>query len=91
MNELLAAIGGFLAGDATASGEKSQNIRLLDVFVVGPFMIWHGMKTKSFFMSFLGGATIAYNLENYMIKEGLWQNGTLAGYLETSTCSIPAP
>jgi len=50
---------------------KAQNIRLLDVFVLGPFMIWAGYelgKKKEFagiVLSASGIATIVYNWNNY--------------------------
>ena len=51
---------------------KSQNIRLLDVFFIGPFMIYISKKAKglnkieSFTLLALGVATIYYNGRNYL-------------------------
>jgi len=51
--------------------DKSQSIRLIDVLVLGPFMIWAGYevgKKKDFAglaMAAAGVATIAYNWDNY--------------------------
>lgn len=51
---------------------KSQNIRLLDVFFIGPFMIYIGYKAKGltnlerYMMYGLGIATIYYNGRNYL-------------------------
>ena len=50
-----------------AEVSKSQNIRLLDVFFIGPFMIYIGYKAKGltnlerYMMYGLGIATIYYN------------------------------
>ena len=54
---------------------KSQNIRLLDVFFIGPFMIYIGYKAKGltelerYMMYGLGIATIYYNGKNYLKNE----------------------
>ena len=51
---------------------KSQNIRLLDVFFIGPFMIYISNKSKglskieSLTLLALGVATIFYNGKNYL-------------------------
>ena len=51
---------------------KSQNIRLLDVFFIGPFMIYVSQKAKGinnlekFTLLGLGIATIYYNGNNYL-------------------------
>ena len=50
---------------------KSQNIRLIDVFFIGPFMIYFANKAKGIselertVMYILAGATILYNAKNY--------------------------
>lgn len=48
---------------------KAQNVRLFDVFVLGPAMIWAGYKLAQKpigkFLSIAGLGTIAYNWENY--------------------------
>ena len=54
---------------------KTQTVRLIDVFVLGPFMIWAGYeigKKKDFAgmaMALAGIATIGYNWENYQRVE----------------------
>jgi len=51
---------------------KSQNIRLLDVFFIGPFMMYIGYKAKGitdlekYMLYGLGIATIYYNGKNYL-------------------------
>lgn len=52
--------------------EKSQNIRLLDVFIIGPLMIYAAKTNKpivKYSMIGLGIATILYNLNNYLRQE----------------------
>jgi len=56
---------------------KSQNVRLADVFLIGPLMIWGGAKTTSknpvpgLALLVFGLATIAYNGSNYLrLKNG---------------------
>lgn len=52
---------------------KTQQIRLLDVFVLGPLMIRAGWLEKDRLigriMLFAGGATIAYNYQNYLEEQ----------------------
>jgi hypothetical protein len=54
---------------------KSQDIRLLDVFVLGPFMIWAGYEIgkkkdlAGMVLAASGVATIAYNWKNYKAIE----------------------
>jgi hypothetical protein len=60
---------------AKDKSSKSQQIRLVDVFLLGPFMIWFGaMATgvSSIFkiiMIIFGIATIIYNGYYYLINE----------------------
>ena len=50
---------------------KSQEVRLLDVFALGPFMIWVATQTRDLplwaraVLGASGVATIGYNLRNY--------------------------
>jgi len=54
---------------------KAQGIRLLDVYALGPFMIYFGVKAKKMppwaraAMVMAGIGTVAYNLENYLKLE----------------------
>lgn len=56
---------------------KSQKVRLVDVFLLGPFMIWFGAVTTGvsnifkIIMIILGIATIIYNGWNYLVNEGI--------------------
>ena len=52
---------------------KSQNVRLMDVFLLGPFMIWFGINAQgvpewtSTLMIISGIGTIIYNGRNYLL------------------------
>lgn len=50
---------------------KTQLVRLADVFVIGPTMVWGGAKLPpslpSYLLVLFGLATIAYNARNYAI------------------------
>lgn len=55
---------------------KSQGVRLLDVWLFGPFMVWAGAQQRSPFPAWarlalmVGGAlTIVYNARNYLEAE----------------------
>jgi len=51
---------------------KAQGVRLLDVFVVGPFMLWAAVEGRELgptgrqFLGLLGFLTISYNAANYL-------------------------
>jgi hypothetical protein len=51
---------------------KSQHVRLLDVFVIGPLMIvggvmlWKRSRVVAVPLAFFGLTTIGYNLRNYL-------------------------
>jgi hypothetical protein len=50
---------------------KTQTIRLLDVFVLGPFMVWYAMQSRDmpnaarWALGIAGVLTITYNANNY--------------------------
>jgi len=54
---------------------KPQNIRLADVFVLGPLSIWFGLKATEMptfarvAMVAYGAGTIGYNANNYLKNE----------------------
>lgn len=53
---------------------KAQSIRLIDIFFLGPLMIYLPFKYKmkpldKFLLSFFGATTIYYNAENYIINK----------------------
>ena len=67
---VVVAIGLYL-GHISTSGTKTQTIRLLDVFLIGPLMIYFGHNSRvvsifSILLTFFGATTITYNLKNYM-------------------------
>ena len=56
---------------------KSQPVRLVDIFLLGPFMIWFGLiatgvsVTFKVIMVISGIATVIYNGRNYLVNEGV--------------------
>jgi hypothetical protein len=62
---------------------KAQNVRLFDVFILGPFMIWAGMQLKDDWakaaMIAAGAGTIVYNGQNYL-------RGGYTPHLHTDDC-----
>ncbi len=71
---------GLILGYISTSGKKSQTVRLFDIFLIGPLMIylgWYNYKTVnvntndkikflSMILIFFGSSTITYNLKNYI-------------------------
>jgi hypothetical protein len=55
--------------------QKSQNIRLIDVFVIAPICVYAGIKAKSvpkiinYSLIIIGIATFYYNGKNYLINK----------------------
>lgn len=53
---------------------KAQSVRLIDVFVLGPFMVWAGVRLKDranapmagYLLALAGVGTVVYNAENYV-------------------------
>ncbi len=64
-------------------GDKSQLIRLLDVFVFGPLMIAAASSQRSKYfrtaLTVIGIGTIIYNGANYLHNVRAQQAGTVAG------------
>ena len=63
----------FAIGWTSATGVKHQIVRLGDVFIYGPALIWiafvyngQGEAWVPYFLLFLGVTTISYNLRNYL-------------------------
>jgi len=50
---------------------KSQTIRILDAAIIGPLMMYSGIRTSyerpvpGFALAFLGAATVLYNAQNW--------------------------
>lgn len=66
---------GLILGYITTTGVKSQWVRLMDIFIYGPLLIWAGStqikdgKYSDFIrvmLIFFGATTISYNLRNYL-------------------------
>ena len=56
---------------------KTQTVRLLDVFFIGPVMAYGGWKLREYghpvmgwTLMILGGATVIYNGQNYLALRG---------------------
>lgn len=76
---LIILLGGII-GLYSATGTKSQLVRILDGFLIGPLMIYLGfigykMSNNSnisvlfLLLTLLGASTISYNLRNYIITK----------------------
>jgi uncharacterized membrane protein len=68
---LFIVIAGLYLGHVSTDGEKTQAIRLLDVFLIGPLMVYFGHMSNhvsifSMLLVFFGATTITYNLKNYL-------------------------
>ncbi len=54
---------------------KPQAVRLADVWMIGPLMLWGGVELsgrypyRGYALAGLGIATVVYNLRNYYIKK----------------------
>lgn len=62
---------GLILGYISTSGVKSQKIRILDIVVIGPLMVYFGfshepMNIFSLLLIFFGATTMTYNLRNYL-------------------------
>ena len=63
-----------IIGWFSATGfEKGQGVRLIDIFLYGPYLIYLGMKPAytfslidKVFLLVLGSTTITYNARNYL-------------------------
>ena len=55
------------------TGDKAQWIRLVDVFLLGPYLIWLGARLgrRAPGLVLIGGATILYNGINWAITYDL--------------------
>jgi hypothetical protein len=69
----------FLVGWVLASGSgKAQWIRLVDVFLYGPYLVYLSARVGGYvfsegekiFLLFLGATTVSYNLRNYLGLRG---------------------
>jgi len=57
------------------TGVKSQTIRLFDIFVFGPVLIWAATMVEylpvKILLIFFGSTTIAYNTRNFLHEENI--------------------
>jgi hypothetical protein len=67
---------GLMMGWYSTTGAKSQNVRLLDVYLYGPFLCllalyphWTDHFLVRMWLLFFGATTIGYNLRNYLSQE----------------------
>lgn len=67
-------------GYLAAEGDKTQDVRMLDILVVGPLMIF-GSRNK--IINLLGAATIGYNLRNYLAREPIFPSDLKASLIES--------
>lgn len=66
----------FLAiGWYSTTSVKTQLVRLADVFIYGPLLIWISTRTRTkwerIVLLFMGMTTITYNLRNYLVVGGV--------------------
>lgn len=68
---------GLLLGWMSTQGVKSQHIRLVDIFVIGPLMMYTGMQMfqvqpmsrfYALLLIFFGASTLTFNLKNYIFE-----------------------
>lgn len=62
---------GLIVGWGASDGVKTQIIRLGDIFIWGPIIIYESLDNASspiigLFLAILGASTITYNLKNYI-------------------------
>ena len=66
-----------IIGFISTRGTKSQWIRIVDILIIGPLMIYLGYdgyvrssgKWLYLVLMFFGGTTITYNLHNYLVSD----------------------
>jgi hypothetical protein len=71
MQDIILLIIFFVFGLYSTVGIKTQFVRLIDVFIYGPFFIYLGFyRAKNIYeklgLFFVGATTISYNLKNYL-------------------------
>lgn len=62
---------GLYLGHISTDGTKTQTIRMIDIVLIGPLMIYFGHESKhlsifSLLLVFFGATTMTYNLRNYI-------------------------
>jgi hypothetical protein len=69
---LFIGILGLIIGWVTTNGFKSQYVRILDILIFGPFLIYVAIRPSfwtSLLLIFIGTSTMAYNFKNYLAQE----------------------
>lgn len=67
---IIAIFVGFALGWMSTTGSKSQYVRLGDIFIFGPIIIYAGLQVEdndllSIILIIIGASTMAYNYKNY--------------------------
>lgn len=71
---VIAIILAFLLAIPATKGSKTQGVRLLDVFLIGPLCIYGGVLLANkhpivaLGLVIIGAATISYNGKNYIVE-----------------------
>jgi len=68
---VLSVIAGAVTGWVTSTGVKSQAVRLIDVYALGPLMIYAAISPAAppmarAALAFTGASTMTYNARNYL-------------------------
>lgn len=71
-----AIIVGFIVGFMSTSGSKSQYVRIGDILIFGPIIIYAGLSLKgrpllSLVLVIIGASTMTYNYKNYREEEAV--------------------
>lgn len=79
---------------------KSQTIRILDAVLIGPLMMYGGIKTSKkqpvagYALAFLGAATVLYNAQNWhmykRLEKEIQDNGKTVIYYEGKPYQVAA-
>lgn len=68
--DILVIVGALFIGWYMTEGHKTQWVRLIDVFIYGPFLIMVAMTIEVVWVRIIllvmGATTISYNLRNYL-------------------------
>ena len=82
---------------ATPEVQKSQSVRLLDVLVLGPALLWIATRGRQLsgverlVVGAIGAGTILYNLRNYLANVPEGETKALAAPAPPAAVEEPAP
>lgn len=72
--DIIIILFGLALGFYSSAGFKSQFVRLIDIFLYGPFLIFCAYKMESIYFKYIlfiiGASTISYNFKNYITTIG---------------------